>query len=390
MSTLQPISIPWLEKLIRFDTTSFKSNLDLIHCIEDYLSSYQISSTLTFEPSGKKANLFATIPAHDGTTNGGIVLSGHTDVVPVKGQKWDTDPFEPVIKDGLLYGRGACDMKGFIAVVLALLPEILEQPLKEPIHLAFSCDEEIGCVGAPYMLADLKARGVHANGCIVGEPTSMGIVVAHKGINAYRCSVHGQAAHSSLTPLGTNAIEYAARLICFIRDLADHMRANGPQDPYFDVPYTTLQTGTIQGGIAINTIPDLCEFNFEFRNLPGTNSQEIIEKIKEYAEHTLLTQMRSEHENSNIEFTPIASAPPLNAQEESAITQLVRDLTQDQKIRKVAYGTEAGLFEELGIPSIVCGPGNIEQAHKPNEFVPLEQLQLCEDFIRRLVHGMRI
>lgn len=380
-----PLSLPWIKRLIEFDTTSFKSNLDLIETIRDYLLEAGITSTLTYEPTGTKANLFATLPAADGSTSGGIVLSGHTDVVPVAGQDWDSDPFQPTIRDGKLYGRGTCDMKSFIGVALALLPEMQAVRLKEPIHFAFSCDEEIGCVGAPYMLADLKERGVHANGCIVGEPTDMRVIVAHKGINAYKCGVHGHAAHSSLTPQGSNAIEYAARLICFIRDLADQSRAAGPFDDAFDVPFTTLQTGTIQGGIAINTIPALCEFGFEFRNLPGVDSEPIIRQIKEYAYDTLLPKMRREHADADIKFDLLATAPTLDASEQAAITQLVRALAQDTETRKVAYGTEAGLFQQLGIPSVVCGPGSIVQAHKANEFVELSQIALCESFIRKLI-----
>ena len=395
MNTLQtpasaPISLAWIERLIRFDTTSFQSNLGLIETVRDELERYGAGARLSYEATGRKANVFATLPAADGSTQGGIVLSGHTDTVPVKGQKWDSDPFDPTLRDGRLYGRGACDMKGFIGVALALLPEMKAARLREPIHFAFSCDEELGCVGAPYMLADLKARGVHANGCIVGEPTDMRVIVAHKGINAYRCRVQGHAAHSSLTPHGLNAIEYAARLICFIRDQADQYRRDGPFDTAFDVPFTTLQTGTIQGGIAVNTIPANCEFEFEYRNLPGVDGAGIIERIKHHAEHVLLPKMRSEQAGANIEFDLLALAPTLDASEQAAITQLVRALTRDREVRKVAYGTEAGLFQQLGIPSVVCGPGSIEDAHKANEFVSLEQLALCESFMRKLIRSLSL
>ena len=262
--------------------------------------------------------------------------------------------------------------------------------LKEPIHFAFSCDEELGCVGAPYMLADLKARGVTASGCIVGEPTDMRVIVAHKGINAYRCRVHGHAAHSSLTPQGLNAIEYAARLICFMRDEADRFRREGPFDQDFDVPFSTLQTSIIQGGIAVNTVPADCEFSFEYRNLPTVDTAPIIGRIKEFALNTLLPMMKSEHPDAAIDFELLASAPTLDASEQAAITQLVRSLTQDRATRKVAYGTEAGLFQAMGIPSVLCGPGNIEQAHKANEYVTLEQLALCESFMHKLLASMQV
>ena len=389
-SSPTPISLPWIEQLIRFDTTSFESNLGLIETIRDHLEQQGIASMLSYEATGRKANLFATLPAADGTTQGGIVLSGHTDTVPVKGQAWDSGPFEPEVRDGKLFGRGACDMKGFVGVALSMLPEMKAARLREPIHFAFSCDEELGCTGAPYMLADLKARGIRPNGCIVGEPTDMRVIVAHKGINAYRCRVHGQAAHSSLTPQGLNAIEYAARLICFIRDQADAFRRDGPFDEAFDVPFTTLQTGLIQGGIALNTIPAECEFSFEYRNLPGVDGGPIIERIKDYAANTLLPRMKGEHPGAAIEFDLLAIAPTLDASEQAAITQLVRALTQDRGVRKVAYGTEAGLFAQMGVPSVICGPGNIEQAHKANEYVTLAQLAQCESFLRKLIRSMSV
>ena len=386
----QPLSLDWVQRLVRFDTTSFQSNLGLIETVRDHLQGKGIAATLTYEPTGRKANLFATLPAADGNTQGGIVLSGHTDVVPVKGQNWESPPFEPTVREGKLYGRGTCDMKGFIGVALALLPEMQATRLKEPIHFAFSCDEELGCVGAPYMLADLKARGITASGCIVGEPTDMRVIVAHKGINAYRCRVHGHAAHSSLTPQGLNAIEYAARLICFMRDEADRFRREGPFDADFDVPFSTLQTSIIQGGIAVNTVPADCEFSFEYRNLPTVDTAPIIGRIKDFAQNTLLPMMKSEHPGAAIDFELLASAPTLDASEQAAITQLVRSLTQDRATRKVAYGTEAGLFQQMGIPSVLCGPGNIEQAHKANEYVTLEQLALCEDFVRKLIVSMQL
>ena len=228
------------------DTTSRVPNLGLIETVRDALAAKGIASTITHDPREGWANLFATVPAHDGSTNGGIVLSGHTDVVPVDGQQWDSNPFAPEIRDGRLYGRGTCDMKGFIGAALALLPEMQAAKLAKPIHFALSYDEEIGCAGAPLMIADLVKRGVQPSGCIVGEPTSMRPIIAHKGINAYRCCVRGHAAHSSLTPKGLNAIEYAARLICHIRDIAERFRAEGPFDELYDVPFTTAQTSTIQ------------------------------------------------------------------------------------------------------------------------------------------------
>jgi acetylornithine deacetylase len=374
----------WLTRLVGFDTTSRNSNLVLIETIRDWLKGQGVQAWLAHNTVGDKANLFATLPAADGTEQGGVVLSGHTDVVPVDGQDWDTDPFILTEKDGKLYGRGSADMKGFIATALALVPEFLAMPRKKPIHLAFSYDEEVGCVGAPVMLADLQERGIRPEGCVVGEPTGMQVVVAHKGINLYRCKVHGKSAHSSLTPNGCNAIEYAARLICRIRDIADAMRAQGPYDEFYDVPFSTMTTNLIQGGNAVNTIPALCQFDYEFRNLPGIPGDEIQSWVERYIQEELLPRMRLEFDDARIEIEQGASAPGLQASEADAITELVRALTDDRATRKVAYGTEAGLFQGVGIPAVVCGPGDIQQAHKPNEFVALSQLADCERFLRRL------
>src|SRR5690606_25906025 len=264
-------------------------------------------------------------------------------------------------------------------------PKILEAKLAHPIHLAYSYDEEVGCVGAPSMIQELVARGVNPSGCVVGEPTSMRTIVAHKGINAYRCRVHGHAAHSSLTPKGLNAIEHAARIICAIRDIADRYKAHGPYDHAYDVPFTTLQTSMIRGGIALNTVPDLCEFEFEYRNLPEASSEAILQKVRDYIDQQIVPRMQQENPAGQIEIEKLAPAPGLDVAEREAITQLVRALTRDNETRKVAYGTEAGLFQQAGVPAIVCGPGNIEQAHRPDEYVSLEQIALCEQFITSLV-----
>lgn len=374
----------WLEKLVSFDTTSRNSNLQLIECVRDALVREGARVEVMHSPEGNKANLFATLPASDGRTEGGIVLSGHTDVVPVDGQQWDSHPFELTERDGRLFGRGSCDMKGFIAAGLALVPEFMRLPRAKPLHFALSYDEEVGCAGAPFMLDELKLRGAKFDGCVVGEPTSMQVVVAHKGINVYRCRVHGKAAHSSLTPKGSNAIEYAARLICRIRDISDHFKEHGPYDEFFDVPFTTMTTNQIQGGIAVNTIPELCEFVYEFRNLPGMSSDGIQAQVDAYVQSELLPRMQREFADARIDVERRASAPALEATEDAAITQLVRALTADQDKRKVAYATEAGLFQNIGIPTVVCGPGSIEQAHKPNEYVDIQQLESCERFLRKI------
>lgn len=390
ITPVEPTCLSWVKRLISIDTVSRNSNLGLIEIVRDDLKLAGIEATLTFGRERKWANLFATIPAYDGETNGGIVLSGHTDVVPVDGQAWDSDPFKPTIREGRLHGRGACDMKGFIGTALSLVPDMQRARLKKPIHLALSFDEEVGCVGAPLMIADLVKRGIRPDGCIVGEPTNMRPIVAHKGINAYECCVRGHAAHSSLTPNGVNAIEYAARLICFISDIAREYRDNGPFDGLYDVPFTTAQASLIRGGNSVNTVPDECLFQFEFRNLPTVKPEEIYARIGAYARDVLVPEMQLEHGEAGIEIRPLAIAPGLEATEQAAITQLVRALTTDHKRRKVAYGTEAGLFQKAGIPGIVCGPGDISQAHRANEYVELRQLEECDSFLRKLICSLTV
>ena len=382
-------TLAWLDRLTAIDTVSRHSNLGLIETVRDALKGQGLDPWLTGNAEGSKANLFCTLPAQDGGTQGGIVLSGHTDVVPVDGQPWSSDPFKLTDKgDGRLYARGACDMKGFIASSLALVPEALALPRKKPLHLAFSYDEEVGCVGAPLMLAELSRRGIRADGCVVGEPTSMKPVVAHKGMYVMHCRVHGKAAHSSLTSQGCNAIEHAARLICHIRELADAWRAQGPYDEAFDVRHSTITTNLIGGGIAVNTVPDLCSFSYEFRHLPGHAPDGIQGEVQRFVDEQLLPLMRREHAGARVELERGAVVPTLDASEQAAITALVRALTQDQAVRKVAYGTEAGQFAQAGIPAVLCGPGSIEQAHKVDEFVDVDQLQQCEKFLWQLAASL--
>jgi acetylornithine deacetylase len=377
-----------VEELIRYDTTSSRSNLGLIEAIRDRLRAHDVEALLVYDRCRQKANLFATLPAAHGETNGGVVLSGHTDVVPVTGQHWSSAPFDPVVRGDRLYGRGSCDMKGFIGVTLGLLPEIQRRALREPIHLAFSFDEEVGCLGAPLLLAELAERGIRPAGCIVGEPTSMRPVVAHKGNNAYRCCVKGLAGHSSRTPSGVNAIEYAARLICRIREAADLLRRNGPFDRAFDVPFSTAQTGMISGGIAINTIPEQCEFFFEYRNLPSEDPERFFEQIARYAREQLEPEMRAVAGVASISFEKVGTTLALDGAEQAAVTRLVRSLCNDFETRKVTYGTEAGLFSQAGIPTVICGPGSIDDAHKADESVELSQLAECDHFLRQVLETL--
>ncbi|MEA3085854.1 MAG: acetylornithine deacetylase [Paraburkholderia sp.] len=382
-SDSNPLStaVEWVSRLVEIETVSRNSNLGLIETVQDFLAGVGLKTHLTYDARKTKANLFATIPAADGRVEGGILFSGHTDVVPVDGQDWHTEPFRAVIKDDRLYGRGSADMKGYLGVLLSLVPELTDAHLAEPVHLAFSFDEEVGCLGVPLLLADMRERGLRPTGCIVGEPTSMRPVIAHKGLNHYRCCVVGRSVHSSLTPSGVNAIEYAARIICFIRDMADEFRRTGPFDKDFDVPYTTAQTGLVRGGVALNTVPNECQFDFELRDLPGTDVRHLVRLIETYGAD-LEAQMKAVFDGASVTFSCLGAAPSLSEVESSAIVQLARALTHDSVRRKVAYGTEAGYFSSAGVPTVVCGPGNIEQAHRPNEFVELAQLQKCEAFLR--------
>lgn len=374
-------TLKWLSQLVAFDTTSRNSNLALIEYVKAWLDKSDIETHLTYDASEPKANLFATIPAADGSRDGGLILSGHTDVVPVDGQDWQTDPFIATQNAGRIYGRGTCDMKGFIAVVLGLVPTFQKMQLPFPIHIALSYDEEIGCRGAPLLIKDMLKRGIKPKACIVGEPTNMQAIIAHKGINVFRCRVQGIAAHSSLTPQGCNAIEYAAQFICHIRSIADELRKD-VQDEAFDVPFTTVSTNMIQGGNAHNTIPANCEFVFEFRNLPSVKPSIIIEKIADYFNNVLVVAMRQEHPQARIEIDHLAGVPSFESKldAQSILNRLVAG-----EVHKVAYATEAGLFQASHIPTIVCGPGSIEQAHRANEYVTLEQLQLCEKVLRSIV-----
>lgn len=377
-------TIQWLQHLIRFDTTSRHSNLALIETLADNLQAQGLTPWLSYNAERSKANLFVSLPAADGSIEGGMVLSGHTDVVPVDGQNWTSDPFRADIRDGKLYGRGSCDMKGFIAAAMALVPEALAVPRKKPLHLAFSYDEEVGCLGAPVMLAQLKERGLAPDYCIVGEPTSMRMVVAHKGIHVFRCRFHGHSVHSSLTPLGVNAIEYAARLIVFVNDLA-HSLMTREQDAGFDVPFSTLSVNTIRGGTAGNIVPDACELQFDFRNLPTMSVEEILAPIQHYIDEVLVPKMQAVAPHSGIAIEMTESVPALVAQDHAEFQALRQALAAPEPPGKVAYATEGGQFQNAGIPTVICGPGDIRQAHRPDEYVSLEQLQRCDRFLRHLL-----
>ncbi len=398
---IRPQTAALIERLVAFDTTSRNSNLGLIEWVRDHLQQQGVASRLTYDSTRKKANLFATI----GTgTRAGIVLSGHTDVVPVDGQDWHTEPFKATLAGDRYFGRGVADMKSFIAASLSMVPRFLAAELRAPVHFALSYDEEVGCMGVRGLLEDLARENIRPAGCIVGEPTDMQVVVAHKGKRSYACCVRGKEAHSALTPQGVNAIEYAARLIVYIRHMADRMRQIEARDNAFDVPFTTLQTGTIAGGTAVNIVPRECNFNFEFRYLPGADPDRLEREIKTYANDVLVPEMRAVDPNAGFAFETISEIPGLGMRDDDQLTYLARALARGATVgnaageaggnaetqaepanTKVAYATEAGLFQRAGIPSIICGPGSIEQAHKPDEFITLDQIGKCEAFLDRLL-----
>lgn len=381
-------TIDWLKKLIAFDTTSRQSNLALINCLANACADYHLTPLLIPDPLQPKANLLVTIPGQNGQMQGGVIFSGHTDVVPVDGQTWQSDPFAAVVTYDKVYGRGACDMKGFIAVLMGLIPRLQAQRYPFPIHLAFSYDEEIGCQGVTYLLEQIQQRHYAPKACIVGEPTLMHPIIGHKGIRNYRCQLQGIAAHSSLPTQGCNAIEYAAKMIVFLQELAAHYQKQGNRDQAFDIPYTTLSTNLIQGGNALNTIAEHCEFSFEFRNLVIDSADRIHAKIETYLQTQLLPLMQQQQPDSAINLEIMADVPGLDMSTTAPLVQAAHTICgKNMPLSKVAYATEAGLFQQAHIPTIVCGPGSIEQAHRANEFVTIAQLQHCEQFILQFLQS---
>ncbi len=377
-----------IRTLVAFDTTSRDSNLELIAHVEQRLEALGVASTRIPNAEGTKANLLATIPAADGSTEGGIVLSAHTDVVPVDGQSWSSEPFAPEVRDGRLYARGSADMKSFLGVVLVQAADMVAQPLSEPIHLALSYDEEVGCVGAVDLVDELAGRGALPRGCVVGEPTSMRIVRGHKSMNVFRVDVRGVAAHSSLTPQGENAIVAAAELVRFVQSVADEMREQGPFDDGYVVPYTSVSVNRIDGGIAVNTIPAECSIHFEFRALTTVDHEALVARFAAECAR-IEADMRTRFPEASVTLVTTAAAPGVDTPADAEIVSLAAQWGAVPSDDKVTYGTEAGLFANAGIPTIVCGPGDIAQAHAPDEFIELEQIAACEAFVARLVADLR-
>jgi acetylornithine deacetylase len=375
-------SIDLIAELIAFDTTSRESNLALIDFVETYLADLGVASERSWDAEHRKANLFATIGPAD---RPGIVLSGHTDVVPVDGQDWTSDPFRLTRKGDRLVGRGASDMKGFLGVVLAKAPDFVRRQPKTPIHLAFTYDEEVGCLGVRTLLADLARRPVRPRACVVGEPTLMKPVIGHKGKRSVRCHVHGLECHSALAHQGVNAVEAAAELVAYLKGMARRFRDEGPFDPDYSPPYTTVHTGRIRGGTALNIVPKDCEFDFEFRYLPSEDPAVLFGEVERFARERLLPEMRAASAAAGFEFEELSGMAGLDMRTEDEVTRLVMQLSGANGTGKVSFGTEGGLYQQFGIPTIVCGPGSIEQAHKPDEWIEIEQLGAAERFMDRLL-----
>jgi acetylornithine deacetylase len=369
-----------LAALIGFDTTSRLSNIPLIEFIETYLQGWGIASFRVDYEGGVKTNLFATIGPD---VAGGIVLSGHTDVVPVDGQAWASDPFTLSERDGKYFGRGTCDMKGFIAVALALVPHFKALNLKVPIHLCFSCDEEVGCKGVRPMVAHLSQHLKKPKAAFIGEPTLMQVVNAHKGAITFSTDVTGHEAHSSLTHTGVNAIMIAGDLLGEINRIKDHMIEKGDPTGRFDPPYTTVHVGLITGGTAKNIIPRRCSLQWETRLLPTEDPTYVPDRFNEYA-RSLEPAMQAIAPDTGIDHQTINQVPGLAPEIDSPAESLALHLANANGTHAVSYCTEAGLFQAIGIPAIVCGPGSIVQAHKPDEYVAISELEKCETFLRRL------
>lgn len=376
--------VEMIEKLVSFDTVSRNSNLELIDFVADYLAEYGVESEKIYNDDKTKANLFATVGPK---VAGGIVLSGHTDVVPVDGQPWDTDPFTVVEKDGKLYGRGTADMKSFSAIGLSMVPEMIKAGIKKPLHFALSYDEEIGCLGSPRMIDHIVENYPKPRAVVVGEPTMMDIVTAHKGIVGLSTKVTGLEAHSSLVEDGVSAVMTAAKLVNFIGNMMAENKAKAdPNSLYLPSPnYTTLHVGVINGGTAMNIISRECEFVWDIRYVGGENPQDYIDRFEKYCQEELLPAMKAVSPTCDIVTTQRSGTPALAPEENGEAEMLCKSLTGKNSTTFVSYAAEAGQFQEKGMSTVICGPGSIGIAHQPNEFIELEQVNQSVDFFKKLI-----
>lgn len=381
-----PESLDWICRLIAIDSTSRNSNRPIIDLIAAEAERLELPvQRFVARDDDSKFNMVISVPDAEGNTAGGLMLSGHSDVVPVDNQQWTTDPFEPEVRDGRLYGRGAADMKSFIGVVMDRLEAMSRATLQSPIHLAISFDEEVGCRGgAQFAEFDLAESGLTPAYCFVGEPSSMEVIAGHKSINSTLVRFHGVTAHSSLTSQGVNAVEYAAKFTTFMRDQFDAWRTEGPFDEAYPITFTTGSVNRFHGGTAGNIVPDFCEVEVEFRSHHLVDVDAMFEKMRAYADE-LQTQMQAENEQASVEFTILSKVPGLDTPLEAEVVDLAVSLGGHRSDGKVTYATEAGQFSGAGVPSVVVGPGSIEQAHKADEWIALDQIVECEQFIDNLI-----
>ena len=372
-----PETLKILSDLIKFKTVSGASNLELIKYCEKKLNAVGATSSKTFNESNSQANLFATINGKDNLNGKGIILSGHTDVVPAITSEWTSDPYIAREKDNKVYGRGTCDMKGFIACTLAVAPLFASKKLKAPIHFSYTFDEETGCLGAPFVLADLKKRNINFSACIIGEPTSMKAITAHKGYNEYITHFTGLSGHASNPENGVSAIEYAIRYSNKLIELRDELKKRNSKKTSFSPSYSTLQIGKISGGIGANVIPDQCSLEWEVRPINKDDGDFVSKNIDSFAKDILLPEMKKNNPKGNIKKEIIGEVVGFNKEEKSEAANLVCNLTGDNAKETMSFGTEAGLFQNSGISTVICGPGSIEQAHTVDEYITFDQLKKC-------------
>ena len=376
-----------LERLVSFDTTSRNSNLSLMAFIRDYLDAYAVPYRLSYDATGLKANLHAVVGPR---AAGGIALSGHVDTVPVDGQAWSSDPFALRAQDGRLYARGATDMKGFVAASLAAVPDMLARGLARPLHLFISYDEEVGCLGAPRLIADIIESGLKPALCVVGEPSSMKPILAHKGKLNLQVNVRGKPGHSSEPGKGVNAIQAAARAISWVDAEARRFERDGPFEDGFDPPHTTIHVGTISGGSILNIIPERAEFTMEWRNIPADDPLREVDRLRAFVAAEIEPEMHRVDPSCGFTYDIVMTMPKLALPAEHELVTIVKQITGSNSTGKVSYGTEAGHYQDFGIPTIVCGPGDIAQAHLPDEWIARTQLDECDIFIRRLAERLLV
>ena len=378
-------AIMLLERLVTFDTTSHRTNLELIGFVEDHLAGLGVASRRVPSGDGAKANLYATIGPH---VEGGVVLSGHTDVVPVDGQAWTSDPFALAERDGRLYGRGTCDMKGFLALALAAAEDLGRAELKRPVHLAFSYDEEVGCLGAPDLIAALGAAVPRPSAVVVGEPTSMEAVSGHKGVSRYVVTARGREAHSSLTHLGVSANQIAIKLLSSLDAVAERLKAEARPTSPFLPKESTVTVGLIHGGTAANILARECQVQFELRTVADHDARTVLAEVFDQARR-LDEDMKARFPETGVSITTLADVPALAPEPDGVAEAMARRLAGDNgPARAVAYGTEAGQFQQAGFSTVLCGPGSIDQAHQADEYVEVSQMQRGAAFMVRLVDQM--